>query len=38
MRKQSIVVFETNLKKQKANVTEAGEDIATNNLQRVLMF
>ena len=31
--KQAIVVFETNLKNQMANVTETGEDKATHNLQ-----
>lgn len=31
--KQAIVVFETNLKKQMANVTETGEGKATQNLQ-----
>jgi PAS domain S-box-containing protein len=31
--KQAIVIFETNLKNQMANVTERGEDKATHNLQ-----
>ena len=35
---KAIVVFETNLIKQIANITEAGEDNATYNLQKVFNF
>lgn len=31
---QSIIAFESNLKKQKANITEVGEDRVTDNLQQ----
>ena len=36
--KKTIVVFETNLTKQIANITESGEDNATYNLQKVFNF
>ena len=35
---KAIVVFETNLIKQIANITEAGEDNATYNLKKVFNF
>ena len=35
---KAIVVFEKNLIKQIANITEAGEDNATYNLQKVFNF
>ena len=37
-KEKAIVVFETNLIKQIANITEAGEDNATYNLQKVFNF
>ncbi|SFF13936.1 hypothetical protein [Flavobacterium xueshanense] len=37
-KEKAIVVFETNLIKQIANITEAGEDNATYNLKKVFNF